>query len=150
MENIELILSEAIKNGKWLDISYENKNNEITYYWIAIKDINLKTKVLSVEMFNDQKSLNSLNASIDFERILTVKILEFTTFETPSLLIEKIEKNKKEAQWLKYESFNNNILRYYKKCNELDNDTFQRDTFLLTGIDKDILLKKKILKLNDV
>ena len=53
MENIELILSEAIKNGKWLDISYENKNNEITYYWIAIKDINLKTKVLSVEMFND-------------------------------------------------------------------------------------------------
>ena len=150
MENIELILSEAIKNGKWLDISYENKNNEITYYWIAIKDINLKTKVLSVEMFNDQKSLNSLNASIDFERILTAKILEFTTFETPSLLIEKIEKNKKESQWLKYESFNNNILRYYKKCNELDNDPFQRDTFLLTGIDKDILLKKKILKLNDV
>ena len=48
-------------------------------------------------MFNDQKSLNSLNASIDFERILTAKILEFTTFETPSLLIEKIEKNKKEA-----------------------------------------------------
>ena len=72
MENIELILSEAIKNGKWLDISYENKNNEITYYWIAIKDINLKTKVLSVEMFNDQKSLNSLNASIDFERIYNV------------------------------------------------------------------------------
>ncbi len=39
MNNIELLISESIKNGKWLDISYKNQKNEITYYWIVIKDI---------------------------------------------------------------------------------------------------------------
>ena len=27
MKNIELIISEGIKNGKWIDISYKNKNS---------------------------------------------------------------------------------------------------------------------------
>ena len=83
MKNIELIISEGIKNGKWIDISYKNKHNEITYYWIAIKDIDLKKKILYVSIFNDQKSLDSLEAIIKFEKILSAKLLEFTTYETP-------------------------------------------------------------------
>ena len=149
MKNIELIISEGIKNGKWIDISYKNKHNEITYYWIAIKDIDLKKKILYVSIFNDQKSLDSLDAIIKFEKILSAKLLEFTTYETPIELINKIENNREEAKWLKYESFNNNILRYYLKCNELDNDPFQKDTFLISGIDKDILLKNKQIVLNE-
>lgn len=149
MKNIELIISEAVKNGKWIDISYKNNKNETTYYWIAIKDIDLKKKVLSVSIFNDQKSLNSLEAIIKFDNILSAKLLEFTTYETPIELIKKIEENRDDAKWLKYETFNNNILRYYLKCNELDNDPFQKDTFLITGIDKNVLLKNKSIILNE-
>lgn len=148
MRSIELIISEGIKKGKWIDISYKNNQNEITYYWIAIKDIDLKRKLLNVLIFNDQKSLNSLDATIKFENILSAKILEFTTYETPIELINKIEKNRNDAKWLKYESFNNNILRYYLKCNELDNDPFQKDSFLIDGVDKEILLKNKQITLN--
>ena len=50
MKDIELVISEGIKNGRWIDISYENSNNEITFYWIAINDINLKSKNLKVTM----------------------------------------------------------------------------------------------------
>ena len=149
MKNIELIISEGIKNGKWIDISYKNNQNEITYYWIAIKDINLKKRILYVSIFNEQKSLNSLDAIIKFDNILSAKLLEFTTYETPITLINKIENNREDAKWLKYETFNNNILRYYLKCNELDNDPFQKDTFLISGIDKDVLLKNKQIILND-
>ena len=149
MNDIELIISEGIKKGKWIDISYKNSNNEITYYWIAINDINLKSKNLNVSIFNDNKSLNVLNATIRFENILSAKILEFTTYETPKELIKKIEKNRDEAKWLKYESFNNNILRYYLKCSELDNDPYQTDSFLMAGIDKDVLLKSKKIILDD-
>ena len=149
MNNIELVISEGIKKGKWIDISYKNNQNEITYYWIAVKDIDLKKKVLSVSIFNDQKSLNSLEATIKFDNILSAKLLEFTTYETPIELIKKIEKNRDDAKWLKYETFNNNILRYYLKCNELDNDPFQKDTFLITGIDKSVLLKNKSIILNE-
>ena len=149
MRSIELVVSEAIKNGKWIDIAYKNNRKETTYYWIAIKDIDLKSKILSVDIFNSQKSLYSLEAMIKFEQILSAKILEFTTYETPQELIEKIETHPLEAEWLKYETFNHHILRYYLKCNELDNDPYQKDSFLIPGIDKDVLLKKKRIMLNE-
>lgn len=150
MKEIELILSEGIKKGKWVDISYKNSQNETTYYWIAIKDIDLINKTLRVSIFNDRKSLNTIDTTIKFENILSAKILEFTTYETPLELIQKIESNREDAKWLKYETFNNNILRYYLKCNELDNDPYQKDTFLITGVDKNILLKNKQIILNDI
>ena len=149
MKNLELLVSESIKTGKWLDISYKNNKGEITYYWIAIKDIDLKQKLLKVSIFNDQKSLDSLDAIIKFDQILSAKILDFTTYDTPPELINKIERNRTDAKWLKFESFNNNILRYFAKCNELDNDPYQKDTFLIEGIDKDVLLRRKQIILNE-
>ena len=149
MKDIELVLSEGIKDGKWVDISYINNQGETTYYWIAIKDIDLKRKVLYTSIFNDQKSLNSLDAVIKFNRIQTAKVLNFTTYDTPPELIEKIEKNREDASWLRYDSSNNNVLRYYFKCNELDNDPCQKDTFLIDGIDKHVLLKNTSVILNE-
>ena len=52
MKNKELVISDAIKRGKWLDIIYKNSNNETTYFWIAINDINLKEKILICSIFN--------------------------------------------------------------------------------------------------
>lgn len=149
MKNIELVISESIKSGKWIDISYKNINNEITYYWIAINDIDLKEKKLSVYIFNDRKSLHTLKNKIKFENILSAKLLDFTTYDVPTELIYKIEHNREDAKWLKFESFNNNILEYYIKCNELDNDPYQEASCLIPGIDKSKLLKEKRIFLND-
>ena len=55
IKNVELVISEGIKNGKWIYISYKNNQNEITYYWIAINDIDLKKRILYVSIFNNQK-----------------------------------------------------------------------------------------------
>ena len=149
MKNIELTISESIKTGKWIDISYKNKNNEITYYWISINDIDLNNKTLKVNIFNDQKSFDCLNAFISVDRILSAKLLDFTTYDVSPELINKIETNKEAAAWLKYETFNNNILEYYLECNELDNDPCQKDSCLIEGVDRSILLKNKIITLND-
>ena len=91
MRNIELLISESIKSGKWLDISYKNKNNEITYYWIAINDIDLKNKLIDAYIFNEKKSLDCLKVNISFDRILSAKLLDFTTYEVNEKLIKKIE-----------------------------------------------------------
>ena len=149
MNNIELLISESIKTGKWLDISYKNNNNEITYYWIAINDIDLKKKIINAIIFNDKKSLNTLTVNIKFERILSAKLLDFTTYEVSEKLIKKIETNKEDSSWLKYETFNNNILKYYIACNELDNDPYQKESCLIPGVDRNLLLRKKRIFLND-
>ena len=69
MDNIVLLISESIKTGKWLSISYKNKKEEMTYYWIAIQDIDLEKKELIVKIFNDQKSFDCLDAHISVNQI---------------------------------------------------------------------------------
>ena len=38
----------AIHEGKWLKIEYKNQAEEITNYWIAIKNINPERRSLNV------------------------------------------------------------------------------------------------------
>jgi hypothetical protein len=45
-------ICKAIKEAKWLEITYENKQSETTSYWIAIKDIDPKTKRFKVDIRN--------------------------------------------------------------------------------------------------
>ena len=76
-------------------------------------DIDLKNKIINANIFNDKKSLDCLNVNIYFDNILTAKLLDFTTYEVNENLIKKIETNKDDASWLKYEYFDNNILKMF-------------------------------------
>jgi len=98
-------VSKAIKEAKWLDISYQNKQDETTQYWIAIKDIDPKTRKLTVDMFNSSKSLNSIETVISFERIKSANVLNFCTYNGADKLEEKIESNIEAFEWLKYDRF---------------------------------------------
>lgn len=147
--NLGKILSKAIKEGKWLDIQYKNINEETTHYWIAIIDIDIDEKILIVNMFNDKKSYNSLKANIYFDNILSARVINFSDYDVPSELIEKIESNLDNLKWLNYDRFNNNILYYYNECNYLDNDPYQKEYMLIPGIDIRELRKKKEYFLND-
>ena len=59
---------------------------------------NSKPRKISATCFNDQKSLECLNIKINFDNILSAKILDFSTYETPIELINKIEKNRGSFQ----------------------------------------------------
>lgn len=147
--DIVLKISESIKTGKWLSVKYNNQNDEITYFWCVVCDINLKSRKIKAKIFNDYKSSDCLDTYIQFERILQAEVLEFTTFPLQIKLIEKIEKNRIDSAWLKYEEFNNNILKYFIKCSELDNDPYQKESFLIKGVDRNTFLKNKRIKLTD-
>ena len=67
--NIGDKISKAIKEGKWLNISYINQKGENTYYWIAVKDIDLDSHKLYVTAFNDKKSMKTFEYWIYFSRL---------------------------------------------------------------------------------
>ena len=142
-------ISKAIKEAKWLEITYQNKQNETTQYWIAIKDIYPKSREFAVDMFNSSKSMDSMEGKISFERIKSVKILNFCTYEGADKLVEKIESNLNEYRWMNYDRFNHNVLNYYAECNMLDGDPSQKDYSLIEGLDLLTLRKNKSYKLND-
>lgn len=147
--NIGDKISKAIKEGKWLEISYINQNAENTFYWIAIQDIDFINQKLFVSIFNDKKSFDVFNSWIYFNNIKDAKVIEFSSYDTNYKLINKIERNLDKCEWLSYEHFNNNILNYYDECNIFDNDPFQKEYSLIPGIDLAKLRKDKIYKLNN-
>lgn len=147
--NIGDKVSKAIKEGKWLNISYVNKNDETTYYWIAVLDIDFYGKKLYVSIFNDKKSMDVFDTWIYFENIQSADVIDFSSYDVPDDLISKIENNPGQCMWLNYDHFNHNVLNYYNECNILDNDPCQKEYSTIPGIDLRILRKNKQYELND-
>ncbi len=147
--NIGEKISKAIREGKWLNISYINQNNENTFYWIAIKDIDFDTKRLLVFMFNDKKSMNTYTVWIYFDNIKNADVIDFSSYDVSEKLINKIENNLSKCQWLNYDHFDHNILNYYADCSVLDNDPCQKEYSTIPGIDLKTLRKEKNYALND-
>ena len=49
MDSVNRAIFQAIHEGKWLCISYRNKDERVKTYWIGIKDIDLRLKRLIVD-----------------------------------------------------------------------------------------------------
>ncbi|OUM64502.1 hypothetical protein PIROE2DRAFT_60642 [Piromyces sp. E2] len=143
-------ISRAIKEGKWLNIEYKNRYNICTVFWIAINDIDCSNRTLKVWMFNNNEKMDILESpNISFDNIQSATVIEFTSYQRPDSLIEKIESNLKQYQWLKYDHYNNNILNYYIECSILDNDPVQKSYTCINGIDINKLKKNSTLPLNE-
>lgn len=151
MENLEISIniSKSIKENKWLDIKYKNSNNEITYFWVSIIDVNPAKKSFSVDIYNDTKSPRCKSATIYLERILSARVLQFTSTANKDSLIEKIENNLLKYSFLKYDTFSKNVLYYLKDCYEHDSDPYLNMSTMIPGIDVNTLVKNSKLKLNE-
>ena len=83
-------ISKSIKEGKWLNIHYQQEN-EITTFWAAIKEINISNKVLTISMFNDKKSLNVIkDAYIYFDKISAIPLIPEVIILDFSLLTKHV------------------------------------------------------------
>lgn len=149
MSNKKIIVSigEAIKNGKYLNITYKNKQGENTLFWIAILDITSNDKIV-VNMFNVKKDEPLLNRTISISSIQSAEILKFSHYDVPSHLIKKINEDD-SLQVYEFDRFNNDILNYYLECNRANNDPFLHKAHLIPKIELEELLKKSPYQLSD-
>ena len=144
---------QAIINNKWLDISYMNKKEEATNYYIGIKDIDIFKGLIFCDIFNPFKSNDVLetkrNTFIYISGIKSADVLEQSYYETPAYLLEKINKDPRISEYLEIVNFDNNILRYLSDCYRLDNDPFLKEVVMVDGIDIHTLLSEGKYKLDD-
>lgn len=49
MNHIYHDIFRAIHEGKWLKIEYRNKDEQVTKYWIGIRNLNAVRRILSVD-----------------------------------------------------------------------------------------------------
>lgn len=127
------LIAKAIKEGKYLSISYKNKNEEQTDFWVSILDINEKDEIF-VNMFNVAKPEPILNARIQISRITRAEILKFSTYNVPYSLVHKIQTDD-SLDIYSFEKFDTNILSYYLECYRAGADPFLHNQYLISEID---------------
>ena len=151
MNDINEVISEAIKESKYVQISYRNSMKEKTVFWFGVNDVSLSKKILFGDIFNYFKGLDvKQNATIYFDRIESAEIVDETDHPTPKKLIEKIERNLDRLSWLKFHDHKDEcILDYFADCYKLDNDPKIENYEYIKGLDRDYLVtSNKPIKLN--
>ncbi|MCD6556512.1 MAG: hypothetical protein J7K64_04895, partial [Bacteroidales bacterium] len=146
-KNITALLGKAIREGKYLNIRYKNKNGEITPFWICILDINAKDE-LYVNMFNITKDEPLLNKKIFISSIQTAEILKFSHYNVSDKLITKIDQDE-SLQKYEFDSYDNNVLNYYLECYKANNDPFLHKTHIIPNTDLNVLIDQDPYQLTD-
>jgi hypothetical protein len=148
MSNKKIIttIGEAIREGKYLNIAYKNRQSEVKYFWIAIMDITRDDKIV-VDMFNTMKDEPILNRPISISAIQTAELLKFSHYEVPEKLIKKINEDE-SLQVYEFDRFDNTILNYYLECYKANSDPFLHKPHLIPEIDLAVLIKQNPYQLS--
>ena len=79
-KKITILIGKAVREGKYLNITYKNKGGETTQFWISILDINAKGE-LRVNIFNVTKDNPILDGKIFISEIQSAEILKFSHYD---------------------------------------------------------------------
>ncbi|MGL5436968.1 MAG: DEAD/DEAH box helicase [Lachnospiraceae bacterium] len=135
MNKISGDIFKAIHEGKWLSISYKNKELNITNYWIGIQSIVLSKKMLRVEGLHLVKH-TLLELDIYIESIQSSAIVEGTYYPVNPELVEDIRLYPDKYKEIFTNIPNLKILNYLVDCSRLDAVPYKKDYALITRLDQ--------------
>lgn len=146
-KKITVAIGEAIRKGKYLSITYKNRQGEVKSFWIAIIDITPDDKI-KVNMFNIMKEEPVLNSIISISGIQSAELLKFSHYDVPEELIRKISEDD-SLQVYEFDRYNNKVLNYYLECYKVNNDPFLHRTHLIPRIDLTEIINQNPYPLSD-
>lgn len=145
-KKITILIGKAIREGKYLSITYKNKEGAINPFWISILNINAKEE-LFVNMFNVTKEEPIFNAKIFITSIQTAEILRFSHYDVSDKLIRKIEDDESLEKY-EFDRYDNNILNYYLECYKANSDPFLHKKHLIPELDLNEISKQSPYRLS--
>lgn len=146
-KKITSLIGKAIREGKFLNITYKNKEGDITPFWISILEISAKDE-LWVNMFNVTKDEPLLGKKIFISSIQSAEILKFSHNESSEKLIKKLDEDE-SLQVYEFDPYDNNLLNYYQECYKANKDPFLHKSHLIQGVDLMELAKENPYSLTD-
>ena len=138
----------AIHEGKWLQIEYRNKEEQITRYWIGIRDLNVARRTLSVDGLHlGMYTIDSFEF-IYIDSILSSEIIEGSYCLVNQKLVEDIQINPHKYKNLFDNIANLKILNYLEMCNRMDATPYYSEFKLVKYLDRESFGEKS-LQLNE-
>ncbi len=136
MNKIYQDIFKAIHEGKWLKIEYRNKQEEITKFWIGIKDLNIVGRTLCVDGLHlGMYTLGEYRLYID--SILSSQVVEGSYCPINHKLVEDIYMNPHKYRCMFENAANLKILNYLEMCNRMDTTPYYQDFSLIQKMDRD-------------
>ena len=127
----------AIHEGKWLEIEYRNKNDNITRYWIGIKNLDIRNKTLNVEAMHLGTFSVDNFPFIFIDSIITSKVIDSSYYQINQALLDDIELNPQKYRQLFSNSANLKVLSYLEMCNKMDTTPYYTDFSIVKSLDND-------------
>lgn len=142
-------LLKSIYQGKWMDINYQNKDNNQTRYWIKVNEIDVGSKKLRVQAFNLSINIKAIDITIFYDSILSAEVIKGSYHELNEELISDIHENPERYKEFFIDSNDSKVLDYLDDCH-FNNVTPYRSTFVMVdGIDEDTLIENDYYDLTD-
>lgn len=137
MNNIYHDIFRAIHEGKWLKIEYRNKGEQVTKYWIGIRDLNVGKRTLAVDGLHLSKYTTDSYDYIYIDSILSSQIVEGSYCPVNKRLVEDIYLNPHKYRNLFDNTANLKILNYLEMCNRMDTIPYYSDFELVRFLDRE-------------
>lgn len=148
MNNTHRNIFKAIHEGKWLKIEYQNIENQITSYWIGIRDLNIAGCTLSVDGLHTGKYTLGSYDRIYIDSILSSEVIEGSYCEINQVLVRDIYLHPHKYKSLFDHAANLKILNYLEMCSCMDTVPCYSDFELIRYLDRDSF-QEECYKLSD-
>lgn len=129
----------AVHEGKWLSIEYRNQQEQVTRYWIGIRNIRPYQRTLEVDGLHLGCCAMEHFRCIYIDSILSSQIIEGSYCPVNPQLIRDISQNPQRYQNLFSHSVNLKILNYLEDCSRMDCTPCRRDFSLVHYLDRETL-----------
>lgn len=137
MNKIHHDIFKAIHEGKWLKIEYRNKEEEITKFWVGIKDLNLLERKLIVDGLHLGKYTLGEDYKLSIDQIISSEVVDGSYCTINKKLVEDIYMNPHKYKNLFENTANLKILNYLEMCNRMDTTPYYLDFALIKKLDRD-------------
>lgn len=137
MNNIYHDIFRAIHEGKWLKIEYRNKSEQVTKYWIGIRDLNVTKRTLAIDGLHLGHYTTDSYDCIYIDSILSSQIVEGSYCPVNKSLVEDIYLNPHKYKTLFDNTANLKILNYLEMCNRMDTVPYYSDFELVRFLDRE-------------
>ena len=127
----------AIHEGKWISIEYRNREEQITKYWIGIRDLDVRNRTLAVEGLHLRQYTVEAFDKIKIDSIQTTRIIEGSFYPVNETLVKDIYLNPHKYNSIFDNTANLKILGYLEMCNRLDSVPYKSDFSLVRYLDHD-------------
>lgn len=137
MNKVNHDIFKAIHEGKWLKIEYRNKGEEITKFWVGIRDLDVIRRKIIVDGLHLSKYTLGEKYVLSIDQILSSEIVDGSYYEINNLLVNDIYLNPHKYKTLFDNTANLKILNYLEMCNRMDTTPYYSEFALVKKLDRD-------------